>query len=96
MTKPIYVDYPALQTATANFSKRHESLQTIIANLEAGLAPMIATWDGAARDLYLEQKAIWDSAAADLTSLLQTIIAHTQNAHDGYSQVVSDVKGLWT
>jgi early secretory antigenic target protein ESAT-6 len=96
MNQPIYFDYPTVQQAAQNYAKRQEGLNTILSDLETNLAPMLASWEGSARDLYFEQKTVWDNAAKDLTSLLQEIAGLTQNAHDGYTKVVSDVKTLWS
>jgi 6 kDa early secretory antigenic target len=96
MAKQVYFDYPTVQQAAQNYAKRHEGLNTILTDLESGLAPMLASWEGSARDLYVEQKVVWDKAAADLTALLKEIITQTQTAHDGYAQVTEDIKALWT
>ena len=86
----IQVDYAVVEAAAKNFANRQEHLVQILDTLEAGLAPMLASWEGAARDLYLEKKALWDKSAADLGALLTMISTHTQKAHDGYAEVVSE------
>ncbi len=94
--KTIYFDYPTVQQAAANYKARHEGLTTILADLESGLAPMLASWDGTARDMYVQQTASWDAAALDLTNLLQSIITETHSAHDGYATLVENVHNLWS
>ena len=91
----IYVDYTALDQAAKNFATRQEHLVSILENLEAGLAPMLASWEGSARDLYVEKKATWDKAANDLAALLSSIQQHTQKAHDGYADLVASSKSAW-
>jgi len=91
----IYVDYAALETAAQDFGRRHEALQTVLTNLEDGLAPMIASWEGSAQSMYLEKKAAWDAAAADLSALLAGITRLTSEAHDGYVATVNANRATW-
>lgn len=91
----IYVDYATIQQAAKDFSRRQQQLTSALETLESGLAPMLASWEGSARDLYVEKKAEWDKAAADLSALLTAISQHTQRAHDGYAEVVTANKSAW-
>jgi early secretory antigenic target protein ESAT-6 len=92
----IYVDHARLESAAQDFAQRHEALQTVLTDLEDGLAPMIATWEGSAQSMYLEKKAAWDAAAADLTALLAGITRLTTDAHEGYAATVSANHATWS
>lgn len=92
----IYVDYPKLQNAATSFGRHHETLLTTLSELAAGLAPMISSWEGSAQAMYLEKKAAWDNAAADLAALLRVIQEQTAQAHDGYAKTVQANVSLWT
>jgi early secretory antigenic target protein ESAT-6 len=92
----IYVDHERLQQAQRDFARHHESLQSILAELEAGLAPMLGSWDGSARELYVQRKAAWDTAARDLATLLQSIAELTRSAHAGYEKLVADNVTAWS
>lgn len=91
----IYVDHAQLETAAQDFARRHEALQTVLTNLEDGLAPMIASWEGSAQSMYVEKKAAWDAAAADLAALLAGITRLTTDAHQGYVATVEANRATW-
>jgi WXG100 family type VII secretion target len=92
----IYVDHEALGAAAQDFARRHEALQEVLTNLENGLAPMIASWEGSAQSMYVEKKAAWDAAAADLTALLAGITRLTSEAHEGYLATVAANQATWS
>jgi early secretory antigenic target protein ESAT-6 len=91
----IYVDHAQLEAAAQNFAQRREQLQNVLSTLEEGLAPMIASWAGSAQSMYLEKKAAWDTAAADLSTLLGGIARMTGEAHQGYLDVVATNQATW-
>lgn len=92
----IYVDHQRLLEAQHNFARHHEQLHAILSELESGLAPMLASWDGSARQLYAERKAQWDAAALDLSALLKSIVELTRTAHEGYSRLVAANVAAWS
>jgi WXG100 family type VII secretion target len=92
----IYVEHARLENAAAALRAHKRTFDDVLAQLESDLAPMIATWSGAARDLYLQKKAAWDRAALDLTELLATIGNLTQDAHRAYVATVDELVQMWS
>jgi 6 kDa early secretory antigenic target len=92
----IYVNHAYLSTAADNLAAHKRTFDEVLSGLESDLAPMISTWSGEARDLYLQKKAAWDRAARDLTALLAHISTITESAYTGYCQAVSDVHAVWS
>jgi ESAT-6 family protein len=92
----IYVDHTRIETAAGQLRTHKRTFDQILSQLETDLAPMIGSWSGEARELYLTKKRSWDLAAADLTALLGTIAQLTEDAHVGYVNTVNDVKNSWT
>lgn len=92
----IYVDHGKLQTCAGDLAARKGVLDEVLSQLEADLAPMISTWSGEARDLYLQKKAAWDKAAKDISDLLGHIGTITESAFTEYCQAVSDVHTIWS
>jgi WXG100 family type VII secretion target len=92
----IYVDHAKLDAAAQDFARRQEALQSLLAGLEEGLAPMIASWEGSAQGMYLEKKAAWDAASADLAALLADIGRLTGRAHESYVDTVSANQTIWS
>lgn len=92
----IYVDHAKLEAAAQDLARRQEALQQLLSSLENGLAPMIASWEGSAQSMYLEKKAAWDAAAADLTALLGSISRLTEEAHQSYLDAVNTNRTIWS
>ena len=92
----IYVEHDKLEAAAKDFGKRHQSLQDILDKLEAGLAPLVGSWEGSAQAMYVEKKAAWEKASRDLSELLKAIGALTHDAHLGYLDTVQANKTMWT
>lgn len=93
---PIYVNHPYLSEAATNLAGHKRAFDEVLLGLESDLTPMIATWSGQARDLYLQKKAAWDRAAGDLSTLLAHISTLTEAAYTGYCQAVADVHATWS
>lgn len=93
--KDIYVEHGRIEAAAGRLRTHKTTFGAILSQLEGDLAPMITTWSGEARDLYMVKKANWDAAAKDLTALLGQIAVLTENAFTGYSQTVADVGEMW-
>lgn len=91
----IYVDHGKIEAAAAHLRGHKKSFDDILSTLEGDLAPMVATWSGEARDLYVAKKANWDHAAADLTALLAHIATITETAHGTYTTTVTEVGEMW-
>ena len=94
--KQIYVDHPRIEHGAAQLAVHKKTFDEVLAQLESDLAPLVATWSGGARDLYVAKKQAWHAAAQDLTTLLGTIAKLTSDAHVGYVDTVSRVKDAWT
>jgi early secretory antigenic target protein ESAT-6 len=92
----IYVDPAKLEQGAANFETHDRSLRAILSQLEADLAPLIASWEGSAQEMYLQKKAAWDAAANDLAGLLASITSVTRHAHEGYVDTITANKNMWT
>ncbi|GIF53281.1 WXG100 family type VII secretion target [Asanoa ferruginea] len=69
----LVVNFPALQQASADIQKALNTLDTQLAQLERDAAPLIATWDGDARQAYDQRQSRWRTASADLQAMLRDI-----------------------
>ena len=79
----LVVSFPALQQASADIQKALNTLEAQLSQLERDAAPLVATWDGEARQAYEQRQARWRSAAQDLQAMLRDIkIAVDESAAD--------------
>lgn len=93
--KPIYVEHARIENGAAQLRIHKKTFDEVLAQLESDLAPLIATWSGDARNLYVAKKHAWHAAAQDLTALLDTIARITAETHQNYVSAVHDVKNAW-
>ena len=96
MADYIYVDHAKLEAATVQLGQHHESFVEILNDLQRDLAPLMDTWSGSARDLYVEKQGQWNAAADDLATLLRSIVKVTGDAHTNYARNVDDLTWMWT
>ena len=69
----LVVSFPALQQASADIQKALSTLDSQLAQLERDAAPLVATWDGEAKQAYEQRQARWRSASQELQSILRDI-----------------------
>ena len=74
----------------------YRSLQAALEGLESQLAPMVASWDGQAREAYFVQKAKWEQASAAMAQILAQMGQAVQDAHSNYSAAETSNTNLWT
>jgi 6 kDa early secretory antigenic target len=79
----LVVNFAALQQASADIQQALGALDTQLSQLERDAAPLVATWDGEARQAYDVRQASWRRAAGDLAGMLRDIrIAVEESAAD--------------
>jgi early secretory antigenic target protein ESAT-6 len=71
MSEVLVVNFAALQQASADIQGALGALETQLGQLERDAAPLVATWDGPAREAYDARQATWRSAAEDLSRMLR-------------------------
>jgi 6 kDa early secretory antigenic target len=79
----LVVNFAALQQASADIQKALNTLDSQLDQLERDAAPLVASWDGEARQAYEERQARWRAASRDLQTMLREIkIALDESAAD--------------
>jgi WXG100 family type VII secretion target len=73
MSDMLVVNFGALQQASADISRAVETMRSQLDELERQAAPLVASWDGAAKAAYAQRQAAWRQAAGDLTGMLYGI-----------------------
>ena len=69
----LVVNFAALQKATADIQSALNTLNTQLGQLEQDAAPLVATWDGGAREAYDVRQARWKQSSGDLSNILRDI-----------------------
>ena len=83
MSDVMIVNFAAMQQASVDIQSALNALTSQLAELERDAAPLVATWDGAAREAYDVRQARWRGAADDLSRILRDIkVALDESAND--------------
>ena len=69
----LVVNFAALQKASGDIQHALNDLESQLGQLERDAAPLVASWDGAAREAYDGHQRAWRQRAADLSVMLRTI-----------------------
>lgn len=69
----LVVQFGALQQASADIQKALNKLEQQLGQLEQDAAPLVASWDGEAKQAYEQRQAKWRNASQDLQSMLRDI-----------------------
>jgi WXG100 family type VII secretion target len=71
--EPLLVNFTAMAMASANIAAAIRTLHDQLGDLEQSAAPLVSSWEGAARSAYDHRQAQWRTAAAELTVTLTDI-----------------------
>jgi WXG100 family type VII secretion target len=91
----IKVTFGALETAQADVSAVAGRMTSGLEDLKRFLAPMVATWEGQAATEYQAKQRQWDTAAANLTTVLGQIGVALGTANESYRQVEQTNASRW-
>ena len=73
MSEYTAVQFGAMATGEADFASAYQSLQSTLSTLESQLQASLNTWTGSAQQAYYAAKAKWDTAAADMATVVSQL-----------------------
>lgn len=73
MGDTMIVNFAALHSASGHIADAINRLQSELGDLERSAAPLVATWEGDARQAYEQRQDAWRRAAGDLATMLAEI-----------------------
>ncbi len=85
MSFDLRVSFPQLDAAVHDIAATVKSVEGRLDRLDAELAPLTSEWVGSAQLAYIDAKATWDRALADLTETLAEIGAAVSRASVEYA-----------
>lgn len=92
----VLVTFTALANAAQAIQTTSNSLNSKLDELQSELAPITATWTGAAAEGYGVQQKKWDQAQQDLTAVLRAIGTAVEQAHQAYTTTESQNARSWS
>lgn len=91
----LVVNFGHLQQASMDIQKALNALDSQLDELECDASPLVASWEGAAKEAYAIRQARWRTAANDLRAILRDIkIAVDESACD-YMNTEKKATGLF-
>ncbi len=91
----LVVDVAALAQASADISAAVGRLTDSLDRLERDAAPLVATWDGAAKDAYAQRQRRWTTAALDLRTMLEAVKKAIDQSAQDYQQTENRNRALF-
>jgi WXG100 family type VII secretion target len=91
----IKVTFGVLDAARDDVAGTATRIATRLEELKRVLAPLVATWEGAAAEEYRRTQAKWDAAATDLAAVLGQIGVALGAANESYRQVEQANAARW-
>jgi WXG100 family type VII secretion target len=84
-----------IEAAAADIRATAGSMNALLDDLKQQLHPMVSTWEGDSASAYQTAQAKWDSAAAELNTILETIASTVQEGNDRMSEVNRMAAASW-
>lgn len=91
----LVVNFAALSQASLDIQGALDALASQLTQLEHDAAPLVATWDGSAREAYDARQAQWRSAAEDLSRMLRDIKVAVDDSAADYLHTERHNTGLF-
>lgn len=91
----IKVTFGVLDAASGDVRGTAVRITSQLDELKRMLAPLVATWDGAAAEEYLRVQRQWDTSAANLATVLGQVATALNAANDSYRQVERANAARW-
>jgi WXG100 family type VII secretion target len=95
MTGQIRVSFPDLEATASFIDVKSQEANQLLADLKSMLQPLVATWTGAAAENYNHKQHLWDTAAADLNTVLSQISTALHTANANYIEAETANKNRW-
>lgn len=95
MSGEIKVSFGDLEATASYIDVKSQEANQLLADLKSMLQPLVATWTGASAESYNHKQHLWDTAAADLNSVLSQISTALHTANANYIEAESANTRRW-
>lgn len=89
------VTFGSIATAETDTRSIAGQIDATLDDLKAYLAPMVSTWSGTAATEYNALQSQWDTAAAELNTILRTIADALNKANENYNRAEQANTNIW-
>lgn len=95
MSEPIAVSFGEMSNASGEITGAAGKIEGQLGDLKARVDKVLAGYQGESADAYHAAQQAWDTAAADLQSVLNSIGIAVQQAGEAYAQAEKNNAGRW-
>jgi early secretory antigenic target protein ESAT-6 len=95
MSGQIRVSFGDLEATADYIDARSQEANQLLADLRSMLQPLVATWTGGAAESYNHKQHLWDTAAADINTVLTQISTALHTANANYIEAESANTRRW-
>lgn len=91
----IQYNFAAIAQASADIHATNASINGQLDQLKADIAPMVGEWEGESSTAYQDAQRRWDSAAAELNQVLQSVARAVDDANSRMSAINTSAANSW-
>lgn len=91
----IAVNFDQLQSTQDRVAATGSAIDQQLADLKRYLQPVVTTWTGGAAETYQAKQAEWNTAAADLNSVLASVGNALAEVAESYRSTESGNRNRW-
>ena len=91
----IKVNFGEIAAASQSINSTSNTLDTLLGDLKRNLAPIGASYTGAASEAWQQKQQEWDRAYADLQQVLSSIAAAVGQAGENYQATENANRNRW-
>jgi 6 kDa early secretory antigenic target len=95
MSEYTAVQFGQMAASEADFASVCQSLQGILSTLEGQLNASLTQWTGAAQTAYHVEKGKWDTAAADMATVVSQLGQVIGVANENYTSAERVNSNMW-
>ncbi|WP_018023338.1 WXG100 family type VII secretion target [Corynebacterium ulceribovis] len=96
MSDQIRYEFAGIETGASDIDGTVTKINGLLDDLKTDLKPMVDTWEGSSATAYTEAQQKWDTAAADLNSVLSTIATAVRNGSERMSDLNNKAAQSWS
>ena len=95
MSDQIRYQFAGIETSADDIDSTVTKINGLLNDLKQDLKPMVAAWEGTSATAYNEAQTKWDTAAADLNTVLSTISKAVRSGNARMDQLNSNAAKAW-
>ena len=92
----IQVNFGEIAAASQSINSTSSTLDSLLSDLKSNLAPIGASYTGAASEAWQEKQRQWDTAYADLRQVLSSIASAVGQAGENYQATENANMNRWS